>query len=46
MANDYGIMAFPTHIIIDKNATVAFSATGLGPTTLSDIDKLIETMVK
>jgi peroxiredoxin len=46
VANDYGIMAFPTHIIIDKNSTVAFSATGLGPTTLSDIDKLIETMVK
>ena len=46
VANDYGIMAFPTHIIIDKNSIVAFSATGLGPTTLSDIDKLIGTMVK
>ena len=38
----YNVVSFPTHIIIDKNSKVAFRVSGLGPTTIDDIDKLIE----
>lgn len=46
VANDYGIMAYPTHIIIDSNGVVAFSTSGLGPTTMSDIDQLLGMLTK
>lgn len=46
MAADYQVYAFPTHIIIDKNATIAFATTGLGPTTMDDIEKLLDAMTK
>ncbi len=45
-AGDYQVTAFPTHIIIDKNSVVAFATTGLGPTTMEDIEKLLDTMTK
>jgi peroxiredoxin len=45
-AGDYQVTAFPTHIIIDKNSTVAFTTTGLGPTTMDDIEKLLDAMTK
>jgi alkyl hydroperoxide reductase subunit AhpC len=45
-AGDYQVNAFPTHIIIDKNSTIAFATTGLGPTTMDDIEKLLDTMIK
>jgi peroxiredoxin len=43
---DYQVTAFPTHIIIDKNSTVAFTTTGLGPTTMDDIEKLLDAVTK
>lgn len=45
-AGDYQVNAFPTHIIIDKNSMVAFATTGLGPTTMDDIEKLLDAMTK
>jgi len=45
-ASDYQVNAFPTHIIIDKNSMVAFATTGLGPTTMEDIEKLLDEMTK
>ena len=44
--SDYRVEAFPTHYIIDKNSKVAFTTTGLGPTTMDDIEKLLDTMTK
>ena len=37
IARDYGVSAYPTHIIIDKESNVVYTTTGLGPTTIEDI---------
>lgn len=43
--NSYGINSFPTHIIIDKNSKITFSVSGLGPTTINDIEKEIKSLL-
>ena len=43
--NAYGVNSFPTHIVIDKNSTISFSANGLGPTTIDDLDKNIKSLL-
>jgi cytochrome oxidase Cu insertion factor (SCO1/SenC/PrrC family) len=37
----YGVNSFPTHIVIDKNSNISFSTSGLGDTTIEDLEKEI-----
>ena len=46
IANSYTVKAFPTHLIIDKNSIVTYSAVGLGPNTLKEIESTIELLLK
>ena len=41
----YGVTSFPTHIVIDKNSNITFAVNGLGPTTIDDLEKMIESLV-
>jgi len=41
----YNINGFPTHILIDKNSIISFTAIGLGPNTMEDLDKNIESLI-
>ena len=42
----YGVTSFPMHIVIDKNSIVTFAVNGLGPNTIDDLDKAIDSLVK
>ncbi len=42
----YNVNSFPTHLVIDKNSVVSYYVSGLGPTTISDLDKIIELLIK
>ena len=44
--NDYKVKAYPTHIIIDKNSKIVYSATGFGSNTISSIEKTIEKLIE
>jgi len=46
IANIYNVMSFPTHLIIDKNSIVSYTAVGLGPNTLQEINTTIESLIK
>ena len=46
IATEYEVLGFPTHIIIDENSKIAYATSGLGPTTISDIEKTIENLMK
>jgi peroxiredoxin len=46
IADFFEVFAFPTHFVIDKNSVISFYAPGLGPTTMSDLDKMIESLLK
>ena len=40
----YKVQSFPTHLVIDKNSVIAYRTSGLGPNTMADLDKMIETL--
>jgi peroxiredoxin len=42
----YKANSYPTHLIIDKNSIISYYITGLGPTTIKDLDKTIESFIK
>ena len=46
IAQVYGVNAFPTHLIIDKNSIISYFVSGLGGTTIEDMDKIIESLTK
>jgi peroxiredoxin len=46
IANMYNVYSFPTHLIIDKNSIISYSATGLGPNTIKEIESKIEELIK
>jgi thiol-disulfide isomerase/thioredoxin len=46
VVTDYKVTGFPTHIIVDKDSKIVFSTSGLGPTTIADIEKTIEQLIK
>lgn len=46
IAEDYKVLAYPTHIIIDENSKIVYSSSGLGPTTINDIENTIEHLIK
>lgn len=45
-ANAYHISGFPTHMVIDQNGKIAFSATGYVPTTIDQLDAVIGKLLK
>jgi thiol-disulfide isomerase/thioredoxin len=46
IAADYKVSGYPTHIIIDENSKIVYSTRGLGPTTITNIEKTIESLIK
>jgi len=46
IAEAYKVSGYPTHIIIDENSRIVYSTSGLGPTTITDIEKTIESLIK
>ncbi len=46
IAADYKVSGYPTHIIIDENSKIVYLTSGLGPTTIYDIEKTIESLIK
>jgi len=42
----YGVNSFPTHVVIDKNSNISFSTSGLGETTIEDLEKEIGRLVE
>ena len=46
IAAEYKVLGYPTHIILDGNSKIVYSTSGLGPTTISDIEKTIEHLIK
>ena len=43
---NYGINAYPTHIIIDKESNVIFQTSGLSPVTIKSIEETIESLME
>ena len=46
VAGLYNVNSYPTHIIIYANSVISYYITGLGPTTVNDLDKTIESLLK
>ncbi len=46
VAKDYNVSGYPTHIVIDRNSKIEYLTSGLGPTTISDIENTIEHLVE
>ena len=44
--DDYNVFSYPTHIIIDQDAKVSFLSSGLGPTTIHDIENNIQHLLE
>lgn len=45
IVGSYKINAFPTHLIIDPNSIVRYHSVGLGPSTIEEIEKTIESFI-
>ena len=45
IAQEYGVAAYPTHIVLDENSKITYLKTGLGPTTISDLRAEIEKLL-
>jgi len=46
IAQDYGVSGYPTHIVIDQNSEIVYSASGLSPVTVPNLEKAIENLLK
>ena len=44
-ATDYGVQAYPTHIIIDQESKIAYSSVGVGPETIENLKKTINELL-
>jgi len=42
----YKVNSYPTNLIIDTNSIISYYFTGLGPTTVRDLDMTIESLLK
>ncbi len=45
IAADYGVAAYPTHIVIGRDGRITYFASGLSPTTASDLKGEIERLL-
>lgn len=43
---DYNVFSYPTHIIVDQEGKISFSTSGLGPTTIHDIENNIQQLLE
>lgn len=46
IAAAYKVVGYPTNIIIDKNSKIVYATCGLETTTVTDIEKTIESLIK
>ncbi|MBM3178542.1 MAG: TlpA family protein disulfide reductase [Bacteroidetes bacterium] len=46
IADTYQVFGFPSHVIIDKAGKITFYVTGLGPSTMADLEKGIEVLLE
>lgn len=46
IADWYEVKAFPTHIVIDRKAIISYYVTGFGQTTIVDLDRSIDSLLK
>jgi thioredoxin-related protein len=46
IVKDYKVRAFPTFYIIDKKGKIAHSQVGFGESTVSEIDSIINVLIK
>jgi peroxiredoxin len=46
VADSYNVKGFPTHIVIDRESIIRYYTLGLGPTTMSDLEKMIQSLLK
>ncbi|MCX8492065.1 MAG: TlpA disulfide reductase family protein [Cyclobacteriaceae bacterium] len=46
VAGLFKVNSYPTNLIIDTNSIISYYITGLGPTTVKDLDKQIESLMK
>jgi peroxiredoxin len=46
VAELYKVNSYPTHLVIDTNSIISYYVIGLGPTTVKDLDKTIESLLK
>lgn len=46
VAADYNVSGYPTHIVIDQSSKITYLSSGLGTTTIKDIEKTIENLIK
>lgn len=46
IAAAYKVVGYPTNIIIDKNSKIVYATCGLETTTITDIEKTIESLIK
>lgn len=45
-ATDYGVKAYPTHVIIDQESKIAHLSVGVGPETIEGLKKSINELLK
>jgi len=46
IAEQYSVQYYPTHLVIDQHAQIAYHSTGLGPDTIRKIDDIIARLIK
>ena len=44
-SSSFWVSAYPTHIVIGRDGKIAYRTSGLGPTTVSDLDAKIEALL-
>jgi peroxiredoxin len=44
-ASDYGVKAYPTHIIIDQESKIAYFSVGIGPETMENLKNTINELL-
>jgi len=41
----YNVTSFPKHMVIDKNSNILFDVSGLGPSTIDDLENIIHSLI-
>ncbi len=44
IASDYNVSGYPSHIVIYRNSKIVYTTTGLGPTTIKDLENMIKSL--
>ncbi|QTD38941.1 TlpA family protein disulfide reductase [Polaribacter batillariae] len=46
IADKYNVSNYPTHIVLDTNSKIAYLTSGLGSTTIRDLENTIKSLIK